>query len=111
MAIVSKDNKVVTVINVFRVKPENQQRLIDVLIQAGEELMTRLPGYISANIHKSLDGTRVVNYTQWVSKEAYEVIFERPQVRKHMEEAVKIGKGDYHLYEIVYSHEVSEKSK
>ena len=48
MSTISKDNKVVTLINVFTVGPENQQRLVDVLLEATEKTMKHLPGFVSA---------------------------------------------------------------
>ena len=30
--------------------------------------MQHLPGFISASIHRSLDGTKVINYAQWRSQ-------------------------------------------
>lgn len=59
---ISKDTDIVTFINVFTVAPENQHRLVELLVETTEDLMSKLPGFISANIHKSLDGTQVVNY-------------------------------------------------
>ena len=34
MTTISKDNKVVTLINIFTVDPKNQQRLVDMLVVA-----------------------------------------------------------------------------
>lgn len=45
-----------------------QRALIDLLDRATENVMRKQPGFISANIHRSLDGTRVANYAQWRSK-------------------------------------------
>src|SRR5215216_2179738 len=72
MPMIAKNNNVVTLINVFTVRPEQQQRLVDVLVEATEAVMKYQPCYVSANIHKSLDGTRVTNYAQWRSREAFE---------------------------------------
>lgn len=63
---------VVTLINVFTVAPEDQDRLLKVLAEATEQVMNGMPGFVSANLHKSLDGTKVVNYAQWRSKEDFE---------------------------------------
>ncbi len=51
-----------TLINVFTVAPENQQRLLDVLVEPTESVMNGLPGFVSANLHASSDGTKVTNY-------------------------------------------------
>ncbi len=64
MAEISRRGEVVTLINVFTVAPEDQQRLLDLLAEATGSVMNKLPGFVSANLHKSLDGKRVVNYAQ-----------------------------------------------
>jgi antibiotic biosynthesis monooxygenase (ABM) superfamily enzyme len=61
---ISNDNDVVTLINVLTVRPEHQQRLLGVLVNATQTVMRNQPGYVSGNIHKSPDGTRVSNYAQ-----------------------------------------------
>ena len=55
---------VVTLINVFTVEPGNQDRLIEAWQRSTDEVIRHLPGCVSANIHASLDGTKVVNYAQ-----------------------------------------------
>ena len=62
----------VTLINVSNVAPEDQQRLVGVLVDATQRVMRYQQGFISANIHRILDGTRVTNYAQWQSREAIE---------------------------------------
>ena len=65
------------------------------------------PGYVSANIHKSLDGTRVTNYAQWRSREAFETMLENSEAKVHMAEAAKIAeKFEPHLYEVSFVDEV-----
>jgi DNA polymerase (family 10) len=58
-------------------------------------------GFISVNIHKSLDGTRVVNYTQWRTKEAFEKMLKNPRAIVQMNDALSISKVDGSLYEVV----------
>jgi hypothetical protein len=41
MTTISKDNRVVTLINVFTVEPENQQKLADMLVEATEKTMKK----------------------------------------------------------------------
>src|SRR5215471_11235437 len=69
MITISKGGDLVTLINVFRCEPQNQQHLIDAWIRATEETLGKLPGIISASLHRSKDGTRVVNYAQWKNTE------------------------------------------
>ena len=63
-----------TLINVFSVAPDQQQELANVLIEATEQTIRHLPGFISANIHTSLDGRHVVNYAQWRSRDAFKAM-------------------------------------
>jgi quinol monooxygenase YgiN len=104
MANISTDNKVLTLINVFTVRPEDQQRLLDLLESATEETISKMPGFISASFHKSSDGVRIANYAQWESQEAFERIFQDPEARKHIEEAQKLGNADYHIYQVHSTH-------
>ena len=104
MTTISKDNNLVTLINVFTVEPENQQRLVDVLVEATENFMAHQPGFISANLHKSLDGTRVTNYAQWASVEEYQAVLQNPDARPHMEEATQLATFDAHIYEVSHAH-------
>jgi hypothetical protein len=59
MVTIAKDRDLVTLINVFTVAPEDQQRLVDVLVDATQAVMRNQQGFISANIHSSFDGRRV----------------------------------------------------
>ena len=100
MATIRKGHDVLTLINVFTVRPEDQQRLVDLLIEATEQTMKRLPGFVSANIHKSLDGTKVVNYAQWRTKGDFEAMRQNPEARPHMEAAAAIAAFDPILCEV-----------
>ena len=103
MAKISQGSNVVTLINVFTVAPEDQQRLLDLLVEATESAMNKLPGFVSANLHKSLDGTRVVNYAQWQSREALEAMLDNPEALLHIKEAEKIArKIEPRLYEVSF---------
>jgi heme-degrading monooxygenase HmoA len=103
MVTIAKANDVVTLINVFTVAPEDQQRMVDVLVEATQAVMRKQPGFVSANIHKSLDGTRVANYAQWRSKEAFEAMLRDREAAEHMGEAARIAESfEPHLYEVSF---------
>jgi quinol monooxygenase YgiN len=103
MSTISKDNKVVTLVNVFTVGAENQQRLVDVLTDATEQTMKHLPGFVSASIHRSLDGGRVVNYAQWRSREDFAAMMRNPEAHPHMAAAAALAEFDPILCEVVES--------
>ncbi len=107
MTTISKDNKVVTLVNVFTVEPENQQKLVDLLAEATEKTIKNASGFVSVNIHKSLDGVRVVNYAQWKSREDIEAMSKNPEAQAHMKPIMEIAKADFHLYEVADTFELS----
>ena len=94
-----------TLINVFTVEPEHQRELVDILARATEEVMRNLPGFVSANLHASTDGTRVVNYAQWESPQAFEAMLVNPVAQQHMNEAAKLAtRFEPHLYSVESVH-------
>jgi len=103
MTTISKESAIVTLINVFTVEPEKQKKLIDLLIQATEKTMRHLPGFISANIHRSIDGKQVVNYAQWRSRQDFEAMLKNPAAIPHMQEIASFTKFEPNLYEVVES--------
>lgn len=88
-----------TLINVFSCEPQNQQHLIDLWIRATQARVRELPGIISASLHRSKDGTRVVDYAQWKSSENWENLF-RIGSESWLREMGKYAKPDAHLYEV-----------
>ena len=91
MATIDKSRPLTTLINVFTVEPANQQKLVDVLVDATEQTMKQMPGFVSASIHKSVDGKRVINYAQWRSSTDFQAMTRNEQARPHMEAAAKLA--------------------
>ncbi|MGH9397975.1 MAG: antibiotic biosynthesis monooxygenase family protein [Terriglobia bacterium] len=107
MVTISKENGLITLMNVFTVDREKQQSLIELLVKTTEEVMRYQPGFVSANIHRSLDGTRVVNYAQWRSRDEFEAMLRNPKARPHMEEVASlVQKFEPYLHEVVSVHSV-----
>lgn len=101
MMAIAKDRELVTLINVFSCEPQDQKRLVDSWIRATEERLGALPGIISAALHRSKDGTRVVNYAPWRSAESWENLT-RSGSESWFRELAKYAKPDAYLYEVCY---------
>ena len=99
---ITADADLMTLINVFTVEPEHQQELIDVLTEA-TTLMTAQPGFVSANLHRSDDGRRVVNYAQWRSSDDYAAMQANPQARAHMGRAAELATFDPIVCDVAYT--------
>jgi quinol monooxygenase YgiN len=107
MSVIEVGQQVVTMVNVFTVAPENQQRLVELIVEATETVMRDVDGFVSANIHSSLDGTRVVNYAQWRSVEHFEAMHRNPLVHPHFTDIRAIASPEMHLYRVDYVEEVA----
>jgi heme-degrading monooxygenase HmoA len=91
----------ITLINVFTVTPENQQRLVDLLTRATDEFVSRAPGFISSTLHRSVDGTKVAMYAQWRSAEDYEAMRRDPGPLPFLSEALTFSTFEPGTYEVV----------
>src|SRR5947207_2980839 len=98
MVTISEANQVITLVNVFTVEPANQQKVAEMLVEPTEKTMRHLPGFVSATIHKSVDGVRVVNYAQWRSREDFETMMKNPAAQEHMKPLSGLAQIDPHLY-------------
>jgi quinol monooxygenase YgiN len=93
-------NESVTLINVFTVDPHNQERLIELLTRATETSVRHAPGFISANLHRSIDGTKVTMVAQWRSAEDYQAMRNDPAPLPFLQEALTIAKFDPGMYRV-----------
>jgi len=101
MTTIAKGANVVTLINVFTVAPDNQYKLATLLIEATERTMRHLPGFVSANIHQSFDGTKVINYAQWKTREDFQAMQQNPQAKPHLQAAAALASFEPILCEVV----------
>lgn len=58
-----------TFINTFRCEPSDQDEVVRVNVDIVDQVASTFPGFISASVHRSTDGTWVINYLQWKSSE------------------------------------------
>ena len=104
MTTIAENTGFVTLINTFTVEPSNQQELIDLLADATETSVRRFPGFISAALHRSVDGTRVTMYAQWASLENYQhyrSMLSDPVASPYVAKALAIARYDPGMYEVV----------
>lgn len=91
----------VVFINVFHVDPADQQRLIDLLTQVTEEIVSKAPGFVSSTLHRGVDGAKVTMYARWRSLADYEAMRQDPAPRPFLEAALSIARFDPGLYDVV----------
>lgn len=105
MTTINENNSICTLINVFTVRPEKQQELLELLIEATESVMSKMPGYISANIHVSIDKKTVTNYAQWSSLDDLQRMLQNTEAQEHMRKAAVIAT-EFHpvTYNKIWTH-------
>jgi heme-degrading monooxygenase HmoA len=105
MTTIERHSPYATLINVFIVEPDRAAELAELLERSTDEVMRHLPGFRSANIHISTDNTRVVNYAQWESADAFHEMTADPTAREHMARAAQLATSfDPHLYTVESVH-------
>lgn len=81
----------VTIINTYAVAPERAEALLDLLARVTNETLRYVPGFVSASFHVNSDRTQVVNYAQWLSREAIAAAGTDPEVAARIREAGQIA--------------------
>ena len=102
MPTIKTNSSIITQINVFTVPDGGQQPLIDLLVESAK-YASGVPGWLSASVHRSLDGTRVVNYAQSESAEAAKQVINRLREGGFLERNKSLGQAHPGLYEVVFT--------
>jgi len=91
MTTISTENNYLTLINVFTVDPLDQQKLVDLLTLATDGSVKNITGFVSASLHKSIDGAKVTMYAQWRSAEDYQNMRNNPTASPYLQQALEIA--------------------
>ncbi|SRR6266545_5339980 len=101
MATISKDGRLLTLINIFTVEPAKQRELVDLLTRATQTSVRHVTGFVSASLHRSLDGTKVAMYAQWRSVDDYQAMRRDPVASPYLDQALALAKFEPGMYEVV----------
>ncbi len=102
MPIIRPNTGIITQINVFTVPEGGQQALVDLLAESAR-FARETPGWLSASLHKSRDGTRVVNYAQSESAKAAQAVIERLRSAGFLKRNTALGEAHPGLYDVVFT--------
>lgn len=92
VATIAAEEQHLTLINVYEVEPEKQADLAHLLSEVTEKTIRHEPGFVSVSVHSSLDGTKVVNYAQWASKEHFEAFTKKPETAEQLRRLASLAK-------------------
>ena len=100
-ATIRTGSDVATLVNVFTVEPDNQQKLVQLLKEGTETFFSKQPGFISSSVHAGKEGGRAVNYSQWRSAGDIENFRKDPKFAPYIQRLAAIAKAETILCEVV----------
>ncbi|MBD1918345.1 MULTISPECIES: antibiotic biosynthesis monooxygenase [Cyanophyceae] len=86
----------------FRMMPMHQPEMIKRTAAELDRAMSNSSSLLSATFHRSLDGTRMFNYGQWESQEAFEAILGQPGFNPEKPYWEGLARNEFHLYNVTY---------
>jgi heme-degrading monooxygenase HmoA len=78
---IRENNGIVTQITTVKVPADNQSEVLE-LMKERARFMAGQPGFVSVSLHRSEDGSHVVNYVQWKNREQLNAAHHSPEFRK-----------------------------
>ncbi|WP_328357451.1 antibiotic biosynthesis monooxygenase [Mycobacterium sp. NBC_00419] len=102
MPIIRTGGNLVTQINTFTVAEGGQQALIDLLAESAR-FARQTPGWISASVHRSHDGTRVTNYAQCEDLDSALAVIDALRGAGFLDRNAALGQAHPGLYDVVFT--------
>ena len=96
------DVQFATFINTFRCQPADQDQVVQLNVDIVDHVASTFPGFISATVHRSTDGTRVFNYLQWESAEHLAAMQRSPEFQAIGRRFAGLIEFDPHQCEVVH---------
>jgi heme-degrading monooxygenase HmoA len=90
MAEILEGSRVVTQITTVKLTPDKQDEVVNLMIERARFMATQ-PGFVSIALHRSKDGSHVVNYVQWRDAESLGAAHHSPEFRKKWPQFGKIA--------------------
>lgn len=90
-----------TFVNVIDVDPTRQQELVDLLVEGTLEVIRHRPGFVSATLLASVDGTRVVNVARWRGADDVRATQADPAAAAYARRTAEIASASPGVYRVV----------
>jgi heme-degrading monooxygenase HmoA len=78
---IRENSDLVTQITTVKLPPDHQSEVLH-LMEERARFMATQPGFVSVSLHRSEDGSHVVNYVQWKNREQLAKAHHSPEFRK-----------------------------
>jgi heme-degrading monooxygenase HmoA len=107
MMTISAEQELFTVMTILSIKPTDQEKFLEAF-KLSLQWMRKEPGFVAAALHKSLDGTTIINYLQWRSQADFDSYVNSRSRAKREKEAQEFitaqgyGPPDRRPYKVVF---------
>jgi heme-degrading monooxygenase HmoA len=99
---ICEQSSIVTQITTVKLPPGNEEEVLE-LMRERARFMARQPGFVSVALHKSRDGSHVVNYIQWTNPDKLAAAHHAPEFRKKWSRFGELASEiEPCLYDVVY---------
>ena len=102
MSNIGESNGICTQITTVKLRPDNQDEVLKLMVERARFMATQ-PGFVSVNLHRSKDGSHVINYVQWEDAEQLAAAHHSPEFRnKWPRFGELVQEAEPCLYEVVH---------
>ena len=103
MTDIQQNNGFVTQITSVKLSPGKQDEVLTLMTERARFMATQ-PGFVSISLHRSKDGSHVVNYIQWKDQKQLEVAHHSPEFRKKWPQFGKLAEEiEPCLYDVIHT--------
>jgi len=100
---IRQDDGIITQITTVKLPPDKQQEVLNLMIERARFMATQ-PGFVSVNLHRSKDGSHVINYIQWTNAEKLSAAHHAPEFRRKWPRFGEIAEEiEPCLYDVVFA--------
>jgi quinol monooxygenase YgiN len=96
--------EVTTLINILTVEPEDHSRLVELLGDSTEKVVSKLDGWISTSFIAATDQRHVVIYSQWRDLASVEAMRTNPAMIAYFPKVAALAAFDGFAGDVVYNH-------
>jgi len=78
---IQSGNGIVTQITTVKTTPDKQAEVLQIMTERAH-FMAKQPGFVSISLHRSKDGSHIVNYIQWTNPDKLSAAHHMPEFRE-----------------------------
>ena len=104
-ATIAVTKEITTLINILTVEPENEPKLIELLRENTENIVSALDGWVSTSFIVAKDKRRVAIYSQWRDLASVEAMQANPEMRAYFPRIAALAAFDGFAGDVTYAHQ------